>query len=79
MIPSLALLLGSVSRSHRLFQALYVVLWYAAVNQLAAADYMGTVLVHGRPAGPSALLVAATAITMLAVTSGVRAIRHATR
>ena len=48
-IPSLALLLGSVSRSHRLFQALYMVLWYAAVNQLAAADYMGTVLVHGRP------------------------------
>ena len=78
-IPSLALLLGSVSRSHRLFQALYVVLWYAAVNQLAAADYMGTVLVHGRPAGPSALLVAVTAIAMLAVTSGVRAIRHATR
>jgi hypothetical protein len=78
-IPSLALLLGIVSRSHRLFQALYLVLWYAAVNQLAAADYMGTVLVHGRPAGPSALLVAGIAIAMLAVTFGIRAIRHATR
>jgi hypothetical protein len=78
-IPSLALLLGSVSRSSRLFQALYVALWYAAVNQLAAANYMGTVLVHGRPAGPSALLVAGTAVAMLAVTFGIRAVRHATR
>ena len=52
-IPSLALLLGTASRTHRMFQALYVILWYAAVNQLAAADYMGTVLVNGRPAGPS--------------------------
>jgi len=32
-----------------MFQAIYVLLWYAAVNQLAAADYMGTVLVNGRP------------------------------
>ena len=78
-IPSLALLLGSVSRSGRLFQALYVALWYAAVNQLAAADYMGTVLVHGRPAGRSALLVAGIAVAMLAVTFGIRAVRHATR
>ena len=78
-IPSLALLLGSISQSRRLFQALYLVLWYAAVNQLAAADYMGTVLIHGRPAGPSALLVAGTAAAMLAVTFSIRAIRHATR
>ena len=54
-------------------------LWYAAVNQLAAADYMGTVLVHGRPAGPSALLVAGIAMAMPAVTFGIRAVRHATR
>jgi hypothetical protein len=78
-IPSLALLLGSVSRSRWLFQALYVALWYAAANQLAAADYMGTVLVHGRPAGPSALLVAGIAVAILAVTFGIRAVRHATR
>ncbi len=78
-IPSLALLLGSVSQSRRLFQALYLALWYAAVNQLAAADYMGTVLIHGRPAGPSVLLVAGIAVAMLAVTFGIRALRHATR
>lgn len=40
LIPSLALLLGSFSRSRWLFQALYVPLWYAAIDQLAAADYM---------------------------------------
>jgi hypothetical protein len=79
LLPSLALLLGSASRSSRLFQALYVALWYAAVNQLAPADYMGTVLAHGRPAGPSALLVAGIAIAMLAVTFGIGAVRHATR
>jgi hypothetical protein len=78
-IPALALLLGTASRTHRLFQALYVMLWFAAVNQLAAADYMGTVLVHGRPAGPSSLLVAAVAAAMLAVTFSVRAAQHATR
>ncbi|MGH3301568.1 MAG: hypothetical protein ACRDOK_07775 [Streptosporangiaceae bacterium] len=79
LVPSLALLLGTVTRSHRAFQALYVALWYAAVNQLAAADYMGTVLVHGRPAGPSPLLFAAAGLAMLAVTFTIRAVQHATR
>lgn len=78
-IPSLALLLGTVTRTHRTFQALYLILWYAAVNQVAAADYMGTVLVHGRPAGPSALLTAGVALVMVAVAVTVRTARHATR
>lgn len=78
-IASLAQLLGSISQSRRLFQVLYLALWYAAVNQLAAADYMGTVLTHGRPAGPSALLIAGAAAVMLAVTFGTRALWHATR
>ncbi len=78
-IPALALLLGTASRTHRLFQALYLMLWFAAVNQLAAADYMGTVLMHGRPAGPSWLLVAGVAAAMLAVTFSVRGAQHATR
>ncbi len=78
-IPSLALLLGTATRTHRTFQALYVLLWYAAVNQVAAADYMGTVLAAGRPAGPSALSVAGAGAAMLAVTFAIRTIRHATR
>jgi len=78
-IPSLALLLGTASRTHRMFQALYVILWYAAVNQLAAADYMGTVLVNGRPAGPSPQVIAGLALTLLAVAFIIGATRQARR
>jgi hypothetical protein len=78
-IPSLALLLGTASRTHRTFQALYVVLWYAVVNQVATADYMGTVLRGGRPAGPSPLLIAGVSAAMLAVTFAIRAARQASR
>jgi hypothetical protein len=78
-IPSLALMLGAASRTHRVFQAIYVLLWYAAVNQVAAADYMGTVLVNGRPAGPSPLLTAGVSLAMLAIAITTRAAQHATR
>jgi hypothetical protein len=78
-IPSLALMLGAASRTHRMFQAIYVLLWYAAVNQVAAADYMGTVLVNGRPAGPSPLLTAGVSLAMLAIAITTRAAQHATR
>lgn len=78
-IPALALLLGTASRTPRMFQALYVILWYAAVNQVKAADYMGTVLVNGRPAGSSPLLFAGAAIAMFTVTFTIRAAQHATR
>jgi hypothetical protein len=78
-IPALALLAGTVTRTHRTFQALYIIVWYAAVNQLAAADYMGTILVHGHPAGPAPPLTAGAALAMLAVTFAIRATQHATR
>jgi len=78
-IPSLALMLGTASRTHRTFQAIYVMLWYAAVNQVAAADYMGTVLVSGQPAGPSPSLIAAVSLVMLAIAVAIRAARHVTR
>ena len=78
-IPSLALLLGTVSRTHRTFQVLYLILWYAAVNQVAAADYMGTVLRNGRPAGPSPPLIAAVSAAMFAATFTIRAARQAWR
>lgn len=78
-IPALALMLGTASRTHRMFQALYVILWYAAVNQVEAADYMGTVLVNGRPAGPSPLLFTGAALAMLTATFTIRAAQHATR
>jgi hypothetical protein len=78
-IPSLALLLGTAARTHRLFQALYLLLWYAAVNQLAAADYMGTVLVNGPPAGPSPPLIAGISAAMIAVTFAIQAAGQARR
>jgi hypothetical protein len=31
-IPSLALLLSTASRTHCMFQAIYIIVWYAAVN-----------------------------------------------
>ncbi len=78
-IPSLALLLGTVSRTHRVFQVLYLILWYAVVNHVAAADYMGTVLVRGRPAGPGPALVGGVALAMLAAAFAIRGLRHASR
>ena len=79
IIPSLALLLGIASRTQRMFQVIYVLLWYAAVNQLAAADYIGTVLVHGHLAGPSPPLIAGVALAILGATFAIRAVQHATR
>lgn len=78
-IPSLALMLGALTRSHRPFQVVYTLLWYCAANQVAATDYMGVVLVDGSPVGPSPLLVAVVAGGMLLVAVGVRALRHLTR
>lgn len=78
-IPSLALLLGTVSGTHRVFQVLYLIHWYAVVNHVAAADYMGTVLNHGRPAGPGPGLVAGVGVLMLGATFAVRWARHAAR
>ncbi|MFE6689390.1 hypothetical protein ACFVFQ_23305 [Streptomyces sp. NPDC057743] len=40
-IPSLALALGTLSRTHRLFQAVYVPLWYSVANGLPLFDFMG--------------------------------------
>ncbi|MCL6278350.1 hypothetical protein M3398_13690 [Streptomyces albidoflavus] len=54
-IPSLALLLGVVCRTHRVFQVVYLPLWYLVVNQVAALDFMGAVREAGVPAGPTPL------------------------
>jgi hypothetical protein len=41
-IPSLALALGVLSNSHKLFEVVYVTLWYLALNKLEAVDYLGS-------------------------------------
>lgn len=65
-VPSLAMALGVVSRSHRLFQAVYLPLWWVLVNNVAALDFMGAVRVDGSPAGPGPLLVGALSAALLA-------------
>ncbi|MET8702907.1 hypothetical protein ABZW10_29210 [Kitasatospora sp. NPDC004723] len=78
-VPSLALALGTVSRSHRLFQALYLPLWYLVVNQVAALDFMGAVRRAGHLAGPSPVLVGALALALLAATLVAASARRALR
>ncbi|MGX7675921.1 hypothetical protein [Plantactinospora sp. DSM 117369] len=78
-VPSFALAAGVLSRTHRLFQAGYLALWYAALNGVAALDVMGAVRVDGRPAGPSPLLVGGCALALLGLAFLVGALRHARR
>ncbi|MCW6008058.1 hypothetical protein K1W54_26460 [Micromonospora sp. CPCC 205371] len=73
-IPALALAMGALSRTHRLFQALYPPLWYAVVNDMAGLDYMGALA-----DGPSPALVAAASALLLAVALATVAARHARR
>ncbi|MFD0274914.1 hypothetical protein ACFVHB_13580 [Kitasatospora sp. NPDC127111] len=75
-VPSLALALGVLSRTHRVFQALYLPLWYLVVNQVAALDFMGAVRTAGHPAGPAPPLVAAAALALLAAAFLVAAARR---
>lgn len=64
-IPALALALGTLSRTHRLFQIIYLVLWYAAVNGVPVADYLGLVRDGDRLAGPPSTAVAGLALILL--------------
>jgi ABC-type transport system involved in multi-copper enzyme maturation permease subunit len=78
-IPALALLLGSLSRSARLFQLVYLMIWYAIFNGVPAVDFMGAVRAAGRLAGPSPLLVLAAATALLVLSILTQEVRHAHR
>ena len=78
-IPALALLLGSLSRSARLFQLVFLMLWYAIFNGVPAVDFMGAVRAAGRLAGPSPLLVLAAAAALLVLSILTQEVRHAHR
>ena len=78
-IPALALALGVLSRSGRLFQIVYLLLWYTVMNSTASVDFMGAVREAGQPVGPGPLLVSATAAILLVVTLTTHEIRHAWR
>jgi hypothetical protein len=80
VIPSLALLIGTVTRTPRVFQVLYLVAWYMALNQVAAFDLVGIVLDDaGRPAGPSAVVVGGAALCVTAAALVVRRVQHLLR
>jgi hypothetical protein len=70
-IPTLALALGVWSGSSKLFEVIYVLLWYIGpVNQLSALDYMG---VAG--GSPSVFLLCTLVLAVLAVAGRQRQIR----
>jgi hypothetical protein len=73
-IPALALSLGVLSRTHRLFQAVYPPLWYAVLNDIRALDYLGAL-----PGGPAPALVGAVATALVSVALAAVAARHARR
>jgi hypothetical protein len=75
-IPTLALTLGVMSRNQRLFQAAYLMLWYAVVNRTSLVDFMG---VSGDDGGWRSALVVAVAAAMGAWTLLVTQVRHAAR
>jgi hypothetical protein len=56
-IPTLALALGTLSRSPRTFQATYLLLWLLVITGERTFDFMGAVRDGGRPAGPVPVVV----------------------
>lgn len=79
LIPSLALALGALGRSHRLFQVVYLALWYVIASGAAALDVFGAVRRAGHPVGPPPVAVAALSVALLALAYAVTAARHARR
>ncbi|MEW1659819.1 ABC transporter permease [Streptomyces sp. NPDC093707] len=74
-IPSLAMALGTLSRTHRLFQAVYVPLWYSVANGLPLFDFMGALrdsseLATVQP--PMTVLAAAALMAVVLATTALR-------
>ncbi|MFD8545047.1 hypothetical protein [Streptomyces sp. NPDC059649] len=68
-IPSLALALGTLSRTHRLFQAVYLPLWYTVANGLPVFDYMGALHAPHTEPPPTQPLLTLTATAALLATA----------
>jgi hypothetical protein len=78
-IPSLALALGALGGSSRLFQAVYLTLWYMVMNSIAFLDFMGAVRESGHPAGPGPVIVLGVSVALLTVALLTNEARHTTR
>lgn len=79
VIPALALLIGSIGRDARVFQAVYLVIWYGVLNGVAAVDVMGVLRTDGSLSGPPPLLSFGISAVLIAATVLVQEIRHARR
>ncbi|MEE1786862.1 hypothetical protein PUR71_28745 [Streptomyces sp. SP17BM10] len=75
LVPSLALLCGTVTCGPRLFQSLYPMLWYGMINHLAGLDFLGV----DPDRGPTPAAVAATAAVLALGALALEAIRESTR
>lgn len=79
LIPALALLIGSIGRGARVFQAVYLVIWYAVLNGVAAVDVMGVLRTDGSLSGRSPLFSLGVSAVLVAASLLVLEIRHARR
>jgi hypothetical protein len=71
-IPALALLVGSLTRSARPFQVIYLLWWYAILNGGDPINFMAA-------AGPNPALVAAVALTLVLLTATWQELKHSRR
>jgi hypothetical protein len=78
-IPTLALALGSLSRSPRTFQAAYLLLWIVVFTGERHLDFMGALRVDGRPAGPTPVAVLGVTAALGATALVVQYFRQARR
>ena len=78
-IPSLALALGVLGGSNRLFQAVYLALWYSVMNSIAVLDFMGAVRENGHPAGPGPVIILGVSVALLTTALLTKEVRHARR
>jgi hypothetical protein len=67
-VPSLALALGVWSGSGKLFEVIYLLLWWAGpISELAAVDYTGTTAAALEAGSPARFLAATPILFVLAV------------
>jgi hypothetical protein len=78
-IPALALLLGTLTRTSRPFQVIYLLIWYTVFNGAAEIDFMGAVRDGDRLAGPNPGFVIAAGLAFVLIAAAATEARHARR
>jgi hypothetical protein len=65
-VPTLALFLGVISGTKKLFEVSYLLIWYAAINQVPALDFFGLTDATAASALPQAYFVIAVGLLLSA-------------